>query len=438
MRHQISSFVRFGLGLTLVFALQGAGGWVSDHGFLPNLTRCCEAASREYPPGAYPGEPTPTPIPGFPPGVSAGAMPARYSPVPRTERWPVIAIGTVEKELGTIEAIRPDTADWAEPMIEEWIVVEVAVERVLKGEAPARITVQRLPRPARGTVGTFYLLRPEDRVLLFLDDPADGSTAYLLSWNAGFLKISLADSPAVVDLSKTSALDVIQAELVHGLEADDAYVVHEVMNALWMPEFFTEKAIPALKGLAKSPDSWLSLHALSLLSLRTGDQEAFEAVVRRAEAGDYSLEMGVLQADGTVTVDNERSRYLYNQAGAWLSSAIAGAVCPSALPALKRMAESTTLKPWLRKEALSKLSCFPNEPNSKLWRLFLEDSDPSLRYWAVDHMRMKFSNHPTVEVTPELNTKVNEEDFDRDTDKYVDLWLGFLNAFETEQASKGK
>lgn len=429
MKNRLPFVMRAVCGLALALMLLVVAYTTIHTGASAYLFPCYAAARVEYvgPYGAV----------GAPPGV--GPAPD-YRPAPQAEIWPVIVIGTVERELGSIEAIRPDTADWPEPMIEDWIVVEVSVQRVLKGEVPTRITVQRLPRGSRGTVGTFYLLRPAERVLLFLDEPPDSSTPYLLSWSAGFLKISLADSPAAVDSSKTSALDIIHAELAHGLEADDAYVVHGVMDAFLDQELFSDKAVPALKKLAKSADPWLSLHALSVLSLRTGDQDAFEAVVRRAEAGDYTDQVGVLEPNGITTVDVERASYLYNGPGSWISHAFGGAKHPDSVPTLNWIAESLEMEPWLRKEALGRLTefGFPDQPSIKLWRLFLEDSDPSLQYWAVDHMRTKFSNHPAVQNAPELNTKLNEEDFDQDPDKYVDLWLGFLNAFETEQAGKGK
>lgn len=438
MRLRNSSFRRFWVYLTLAFLLHGAAGWVSDHSLLPNLTKQCEAAPREYPPGAYPGKPTPTPIPGFPSGVYGAGPPIERRPVPSTERWPVIVIGTVEKELGSVQGPRPGTEDWNEPMINDWAEVEVNVEQVLKGDIPSRIVVRRMLLPQGGGAGFFHHLRVGERVLFFLEGTGDGSDAYRISPWDEITKTTLADSPAVIDSSKTSALDTIHAELAHGLEADDAYVVHEIMNALWRPEFFTEKAIPALKGLAKSPDPWLSLHALSLLSLRAGDQEAFEAVVRRVEAGDYSLQMGVLEADGTVTADTERDGYAHSLPGLWIEGAIAGAAYPSALPTLTRMAESTELKSWVRKEAMSKLSQLSDEPNLKLWRLFLEDSDRSLQYWTINRMRGKFDNHNLVQLTPDLYERLEEEVFDKDPDKYVDLWLGFLNILEAEQASKGK
>lgn len=376
-----------------------------------------------------------TPPPGFLP-TDSYTFPPGYSPISISDRWPVIVIGTVEKDLGTVRAPRPLTEDWETPIMHDWAEVEVNVERVLKGEVPERIMVRRLVMPPGGGAGCFHLLRPGERVLFFLEGTGDGSEAFRISpWEISS-KVSLASKPPPDASTKVSVTEIIQMEIAHGLAAGDAYVVHEVMDALLNKEFFSDEAVATLTELAKSPDPWLSLHAVCLLALRGKDAEALKEVIRRAEAGDYTGPIGVLAVDGEVTIDIDRAFYRgFNPPRLWIEDALAGATYPDAVPVLLRLVESGDTKAWLRCVALETLSAFCEELRPETWWIALGDPNKGLQYMAVDRMRIKFCEHPMVSVSRELKTKVSQEDFEKDPEKYVRMWLDFLDVLEAEQAA---
>ncbi|HNR29339.1 MAG TPA: hypothetical protein PKI11_00485 [Candidatus Hydrogenedentes bacterium] len=433
MRKQVVIMGQTTLAVLLVLALQQAANAretvEARAGFLP-----CLAA---FPPGDSPTRQIDGTLPVDPLSIEQTATFPETAPS-RADRYPLIVIGTVTKELDAVEAPRPGATHPAGVVVEKWLRVEVAVEHILKGDVPAAVTLQYLAAPTRATIGRLYLLQPRDRVLLFLDESPAEDGSYMLPWQEQHLKVSLAATPAPASRAPASPQDVIHAEMVHGLYSTDAYIAHEIMGALEDREFYSKEAIPVLRDLAKSPDPTLSLHALCLLAFWAKDKQALETVVRRAEAGDYDDEVTVLDADGRTVTDDDRNRfyrYAYNLPGAWIARALAGATYAEAIPMLRRLVETARLESWLRCQALEQLSAFHEEPQIRTWRLALQDSDRQVQYAAVSLMRVKFHNHPTVQDHVELRAWVSQDVFNEDPDTYVRLWLEFLDALEAEQAA---
>lgn len=376
-------------------------------------------------------------IPGAPAGAYPGAAPGSRV-LPHEERWPVIIVGMVEKELGTVRGPRPGTGDWEQPVSSDWGVVEVRVEQVLRGDAPPRIAVRYLLMAQGGGAGYYHEFRPGERALLFLEDTGEWHendlAAYWISPWERTTKIALSDVPRPLNGAKTSAVEAIQAELVHSLGADDAYLLHEVMAALMLPGFFSDDAVPALKKLAGSPDPWLSLHALSILASRAEDRAAFEEVVRRAETGDYLPGLGVLDVDGMMTKGHHRGPYLHlEDASGWISSAISSARFPADVPALVRVAENAGAESWLRRRALERLLAGGYTPAPALWRAFLEVEELVAQRWTVEHLCAKFDEHPVVVANPEMCIWDFPEDFERSREEFVEFWMGFLDILEAER-----
>jgi hypothetical protein len=376
-------------------------------------------------------------IPGAPAAAYPGAPPGS-GVLPHEERWPVIVVGMVEKELGTVRRPRPGTGDWEQPISSDWAVVEVRVEQVLRGDAAARIAVRYLLMPQGGGAGYYHEFRPGERALLFLEETGEWHendlAAYRVSPWERTTKIALSDVPRPLNGAKPSAVEAIQAELVHSLGVDDAYLLHEVMAALTLPGFFSDDAVPALRRLAGSPDPWLSLHALSLLASRTEDRAAFEEVVRRAETGDYLPGLGVLNADGTMTAGQQRGPYLHLEgASGWISSAISIARFPEDIPTLVRVAENAGAESWLRRRALERLLAGGYAPEPALWRAFLEAEEPAAQRWTMEHLCAEFDEHPVAVANPEMCIWEFPEDFERSREEFVEFWMGFLDVLEAER-----
>lgn len=375
-------------------------------------------------------------IDSYPPGYFGGP---EYVPPP-WERYPFIVIGIIEKGLGTVKAPHPISIDPTSgyPLLIDWAAYEVSVEQVLKGKVSDHIEVRRYLLAQGGGAGYLHILLPGERVLLFLEDAGDESGAYRISPFNLETKIKLSNTPA--PYVPGSLLDKIQAELIHGLTAEDAYTIHEIMNALWDPDFFTEKAVPALRNLSQSPDPWLSFHALSILSLRAKDLRAFEECVRRTIAGEYTDDVSVLNADGSITTDYERNFYFFgNKAGNWISSGIAGgAYLPEAKPTLIKIAQMTTLPTWIRCDAFNHLHIRLIEPDLEMWRSFLNDADPNIQFWTVKRINSHISSSPEMESTLQRYMNMSQDEFERDPETHVSFWLDYLDDLETtwtEQAA---
>jgi hypothetical protein len=373
-------------------------------------------------------------IDSYPPGYFGGP---EYVPPP-WERYPFVVIGVIEKELGTVKAPHPISIDPTSgyPLLIDWAAYELSVEQILKGEVSERIEVRRRILPQGGGAGFLHRFVSGERVLLFLEETGEESDAYRISpWDFN-TKVTLASTPA--PFVSGSVMERIHAELIHGLDAEDAYTIHEIMNALWYPDFFTEKAAPALQSLSQSPDPWLSLHALSLLSLRMGDQGAFQEVVRRVMAEDYTDDISVLNADGTITTDHERQAYFpMDRPPNWISSGLAGGRLPEAKPALIKIAQKKDIPSWYRCKAFYQLSLQLIEPDLDMWRSFLNDSDPYVQYWTVQQLSLMNTNNPEMESIWQRYVNMAQEVFERDSESHVRFWLDYLDDLETSWAVQG-
>jgi hypothetical protein len=130
----------------------------------------------------------------------------------------VIVVGTIAK-VGPLRKVQLEAElveEAGEPSTSAFVNVDIAVERMLKGQFKEGVTAFELFVPDAQMADGLLGLRPEERTMFFLKEKSDGSNAYRLVSTQGYLRDFGRVEPPVVseddwlkDLARLSFDDLI-------------------------------------------------------------------------------------------------------------------------------------------------------------------------------------------------------------------------------------